>query len=121
MTRRPHVLTLVDHLAGGGAERFAVDLACRLPAAEFERTICVSRMPQDWLTLPPDAGGGLEITRLREAGVAFLLLVSLVLSTALAAMGHGSCKYRGFRLRTLVGLRRPIAILCLFIYTRRGP
>ena len=70
--RRPHVLTLVDHLAGGGAERFAVDLVCSLPPAEFERTICVSRMPRDWRTLPPDAGSGLEIARLQEAGVAIL-------------------------------------------------
>jgi glycosyltransferase involved in cell wall biosynthesis len=70
--RRPHVLTLVDHLAGGGAERFAVDLVCSLPAGAFDRTICVSRMPRDWLTLPPAAGSGLEIARLREAGVAIL-------------------------------------------------
>ena len=40
------MLALVDHLVGGGAERFAVDLACSLPPEEFRRTICVSRMYQ---------------------------------------------------------------------------
>ena len=72
--RRPHVLALVDHLVGGGAERFAVDLACSLPPEEFRRTICVSRMPRDWRSLSPAVGIGLEIARLRAAGVGIVPL-----------------------------------------------
>jgi glycosyltransferase involved in cell wall biosynthesis len=66
------VLTLVDNLVGGGAERFAVDLACGLDADRFRRTICVSRMPRDWRSLPADSGVGLELARLRKAGVEIL-------------------------------------------------
>ncbi len=65
---------LVDHLVGGGAERFAVDLACSLPPEEFERTICVSRMPRRWRRLPVDSGIGLEVSRLERAGVSILPL-----------------------------------------------
>jgi hypothetical protein len=34
-------------------------------------------------------------------------------ATALAAMGHGSRRQRGFRLRMLASLTQPVAILCL--------
>jgi glycosyltransferase involved in cell wall biosynthesis len=72
--RRPHVLTLIDHLVAGGAERFAVDLACNLPADRFQRTICVTRMPQDWRRQPRDAALGLTVAQVEDAGVSILPL-----------------------------------------------
>lgn len=65
---------LVDHLVGGGAERFAVDLACSLPGDSFQRTICVSRMPRDWRDRPADSPLGLTVAQLDDAGVSILPL-----------------------------------------------
>ncbi len=42
-TRRLHVVTLVDRLVQGGAERLAVDITTRLDPARFERTLCITR------------------------------------------------------------------------------
>lgn len=71
---RPHpirVVTLVDRLVQGGAERLAVDVTTRLDPVEFDRTICVTR----W----SDAGHaryGEAVERWRgeieQAGVGFL-------------------------------------------------
>jgi glycosyltransferase involved in cell wall biosynthesis len=50
--RRVRVVTLIDRVGVGGAERFAVGLAKGLDPAAFESTVCTSR-PSD----PPDALG----------------------------------------------------------------
>ena len=42
------VLTLIDHLpTGGGAEKFAAEVASRLDRERFESVLCVSRGPRD--------------------------------------------------------------------------
>jgi glycosyltransferase involved in cell wall biosynthesis len=71
---RPHVLGLIDHLVGGGAERFALDLMASLPADRFVRTMCVSRMPADWRSAPPGSSLAAAVRRLTDAGVALLPL-----------------------------------------------
>lgn len=38
-----HVLTVIDHPAGGGAERLATEVLLRLDQREYKRTFCVSR------------------------------------------------------------------------------
>lgn len=41
--RRLRVVTLIDRLVQGGAERLAVEITTRLDPARFERTLCVTR------------------------------------------------------------------------------
>ncbi|HEY1275217.1 MAG TPA: glycosyltransferase [Thermoleophilaceae bacterium] len=63
--RRPRVLMLVDSLydGTGGAERFAVGLACALPRDRFEVSMCVTRTAEGYLP-----------RQLAEAGVGLLVL-----------------------------------------------
>lgn len=62
---RLRVVTLVDTLRPGGAERFAATLAIRLDRSRFEPTVCVSRK----ITAPSPL-----IDNLREANVSILPL-----------------------------------------------
>jgi glycosyltransferase involved in cell wall biosynthesis len=60
------VLTLIDHLGIGGAERLAEEVARRLDPARFSSTVCVTRgAPAD--AAPPAARQAVD--RLRAAGV----------------------------------------------------
>ncbi|WP_022929777.1 glycosyltransferase family 4 protein [Patulibacter americanus] len=61
--RRLRVLTVIDHLSGGGAERAAVEIATRL-AARHDVTVVGSREAQD----------GPAATALRDAGLRVLAL-----------------------------------------------
>jgi glycosyltransferase involved in cell wall biosynthesis len=63
--RRLRVLSLVDTLRPGGAERLAATLAIRLDPSRFEPTVCVSRA----ITAPSPL-----IDDLEEAGVSILRL-----------------------------------------------
>jgi glycosyltransferase involved in cell wall biosynthesis len=71
---RRHVLMLIDHLVGGGAERFALELAMQLPADRFRRTLCVTRMPADYRSAPAASSLALGVRELQAAGVALLPL-----------------------------------------------
>ncbi len=62
---RPHVLTLIDSLAEGGAERVAVELATGADPRRFRRSLCITR--GSLTKLGPGAGASLE--RLRDAEV----------------------------------------------------
>jgi len=59
---RIRVLTLLDTLAAGGAERFAVELSCALDRAAFEPHVVLTK------------SGGLLEQRLRDAGVSYTIL-----------------------------------------------
>ena len=48
---------LIDHVAGGGAERFVVDLAGALVERGAEVTVCVSRAGADADALACSPGG----------------------------------------------------------------
>jgi glycosyltransferase involved in cell wall biosynthesis len=68
--RRPHVLTLIDVIGHGGAERVAEQLVLQTDPARYRRTVCVTRS-LDHLT-----GGAPEISRrrLEQAGVDVVFL-----------------------------------------------
>jgi glycosyltransferase involved in cell wall biosynthesis len=66
---RVRVVTLVDTLGGGGAEKYARLIATRLDPERFESTICVSRSPPN-----PDATARQTLQQLAEAGVRFFPL-----------------------------------------------
>jgi glycosyltransferase involved in cell wall biosynthesis len=68
--RRVHVVTLIDHLDNGGAEKFALLIAKRLDPHRFESTLCVSRWPRP--DAPPSAQRAIE--QLEQAGVRLLAL-----------------------------------------------
>src|SRR5205823_3309089 len=55
------VVTLVDHVEGGGAERLALALACGLDPTRFRSVVCASREPPRR-----------PMPELRAAGVGFL-------------------------------------------------
>ncbi|HVS28241.1 MAG TPA: glycosyltransferase, partial [Solirubrobacteraceae bacterium] len=42
---RVHVVTLVESIGSGGAERVALEIAVRLDATRFRSTVCVTRIP----------------------------------------------------------------------------
>jgi glycosyltransferase involved in cell wall biosynthesis len=65
---------LIDHLVGGGAERFALELAVQLPADRFRRTMCVTRMPADYGAAPAESSLGRAVRELEDADVALLPL-----------------------------------------------
>jgi glycosyltransferase involved in cell wall biosynthesis len=56
---RPRVLMLVDSLydGTGGAERFAVGLACALPRERFEVSFCATRTAEGYLVRDLEAAG----------------------------------------------------------------
>jgi glycosyltransferase involved in cell wall biosynthesis len=63
------VVTVVDTLDSGGAEKFALLIATRLDPERFESTLCVSRWP------PQDSVASTQaLEQLDEAGVRFLAL-----------------------------------------------
>jgi glycosyltransferase involved in cell wall biosynthesis/GT2 family glycosyltransferase len=65
------VLTIIDGVGTGGAERMACAIACRLDPLRFKSIVCVTRMtPQD--AALPDVRHALD--RLREAGVRVVAL-----------------------------------------------
>src|SRR2546427_12539437 len=67
--RRVRVVTVVDTLDSGGAEKFALLIATRLDPERFESTLCVSRWP------PQDSVASTQaLEQLDEAGVRFLSL-----------------------------------------------
>jgi glycosyltransferase involved in cell wall biosynthesis len=66
---RVRVVTLIDTLGGGGAEKYARLIATQLNPERFESTLCASRSPRD---LDPAATDTLR--QLADAGVRFLPL-----------------------------------------------
>lgn len=71
--RRLRVLTLVDRLGtSGGGERLAMQIATRLDPERFERTLCVTRWPQDDV---PQEALDRTVAELEAEGVRFLPLV----------------------------------------------
>lgn len=68
--RRLRVATMVDYVVGGGAERAAVEIACRL-AQRHDVTMVASRLRPDDLTDDTFAG---TVAQLRTAGVTLLPL-----------------------------------------------
>jgi glycosyltransferase involved in cell wall biosynthesis len=66
-SERLRVLTLIDHLpAGGGAEKFAAEVACRLDE-RFDSVLCVSRGPRDPATATGSEAEDLQ--HLRDQGL----------------------------------------------------
>ncbi|HEX2017210.1 MAG TPA: glycosyltransferase [Solirubrobacteraceae bacterium] len=64
---RLRIVTLVDRLASGGAERLAVELAMRLDPQRFERVICATRRPtgdNDAVVRPQLRAAGVELMSL---------------------------------------------------------
>lgn len=69
--RKSRVVTLIDGFGPGGGERLAVETTARLDPARFERTLCVSRDPDD--ASPPDYVRA-ATERLTSAGVRVIVL-----------------------------------------------
>jgi glycosyltransferase involved in cell wall biosynthesis len=69
-----HVVTLIDTLNTGGAERLAVDTTAALDATRFRRTLCISRRPYPGLSeahrellLGMLCGAGVEVLQLERS------------------------------------------------------
>jgi glycosyltransferase involved in cell wall biosynthesis/GT2 family glycosyltransferase len=60
------VLTLIDNIGAGGAERLACEIASRLDGARFRSVVCVTRMAPDDVARPDVR---LALDRFRDAGV----------------------------------------------------
>jgi glycosyltransferase involved in cell wall biosynthesis len=63
--RRPHVLTLIDQVGPGGAERVAEELLVGLDPDRFRRSVCITRSTE----ASPEDATELSLSRLRGAGV----------------------------------------------------
>ncbi|MEA2264854.1 MAG: hypothetical protein QOE27_437 [Solirubrobacteraceae bacterium] len=69
---RAHVVTLVESVSTGGAERLAVEIAARLDPARFRSTMCLTRSPAQ-LHVDPAVQAAVE-HRLRAAGARVIIL-----------------------------------------------
>jgi glycosyltransferase involved in cell wall biosynthesis len=63
--RRPHVLTLIDLVGPGGAERVAEEILFGLDPDRFRRSVCITRSTED----SPEEATKLSLARLRSVGV----------------------------------------------------
>jgi glycosyltransferase involved in cell wall biosynthesis len=69
---RPHIVTLVESVSTGGAERLAVEIAARLDPSRFRSTICLTRSFEQ-IGVDPAVQADCE-RRLREAGARVISL-----------------------------------------------